>query len=154
MVFTKFLLCTKASWGPFILISPLLLIINVGPFSVLGPKFLRFHGTGTSVSVPIARYQGFCTRFSGYSLNFSHFRFKSLVFEPQLTGTLTAQNSFVPKNKRNLFLAVLFVPAQHYLLLTIPDPACMLNSGWSLLSKQHCKMIDWYQITTRRQPYT
>ena len=79
------------------------------PVSVLKPRFLRFHGTGsrTSVLVPYSQYQGFGTRFSGGYLYLSHFgtvsvsfRFhfgsisapnqvepKALVLEPKLTGT-------------------------------------------------------------------
>ena len=78
--------------------------------SVLKPRFLRFHGTGsgTSALVPTSRYQGFGTRISGgylHSSNFGNSSFnsgsilapkqvepKALVLEPELTGTLTAQN--------------------------------------------------------------
>ena len=102
--------------------------------SVLKPRFLRFHGTGsgTSARVPTSRYQGFGTRISGgylHSSNFGNssvpFRFlfgsilapkqvepKALVLEPELSGTLTVQNSWYQKTEVAV-LSVFSVLDQH-----------------------------------------
>ena len=47
-----------------------------------GNEFLRFLSTGSGISVPVptARYQGFRTRVSGDNLDFSHFGISSVTF--------------------------------------------------------------------------
>ena len=105
------------------------------PVSVLKPRFLRFHGTGsgTSVLIPYSRYQGFGSRFSGvictclilvlFCFHFGSISApnqvepKALVLEPKLTGTSTAQN-FRYQNTEVMVLSVFSVLDQHYYKLT------------------------------------
>ena len=60
------------------------------PVSVLKPRFLRFHGTGsgTSVLVLTSQYQGFGTRFSGGYLHLSNFGTDSVPFRLQIRWNL------------------------------------------------------------------
>ena len=93
-------------WLYFLFVPTLLWLLTgvsfYGPVSVLKPRFLWFHGTGsgTSVLYPILQYQGFGTGFLGGYLHFPHFGIssvpfwcpnqvepKAVVLEPQLTET-------------------------------------------------------------------
>ena len=80
-------------------------------------QFSPGFGTGASL-VPISRYHGLGTRFSGGYLNFSYFgtslvlfwlqirwNLMLLVLEPRLTGTKTAQE-FQNQNKKVAVLSV------------------------------------------------
>ena len=94
MIFTENLLCTKAVWGPFIIISPQLLIINVG--SILNFLYCSLISCDSMVPVPQIWFllldirvsvQGF-QHIGGIFLILvsTQVEPKASVTEPQLTG--------------------------------------------------------------------
>ena len=79
---TRYTVVVFANDTIFIFVLGQYLFFSSVPVSVLKPRFLRFHGTGsgTSVLVLTSRYQSLGTRFSGIICTFSHFGTSSVPF--------------------------------------------------------------------------
>ena len=103
MIFTENLLSTKAVLGPFIIISPQLLIINVG--SILNLWFSPVFCTVASVpAIPWYRYLSFgsyCS-ISGFLYKVFRLFFKFFSFPFSIDWNLNCSKFFCTKKQKKL----------------------------------------------------